>query len=77
MATIPIAPPMNSKDLAYYLESTDNYHQPWLLVQLRLAKLAEEKDTLAPQEYADRLADIHRDLMTLGQWWTGRETEVF
>lgn len=68
---------MNSDDLARYLESTDSIHKPWLLVQLRLQKLQEQKAELSPEEFMDTLADIHADMMKLGEWWVGREDEVF
>jgi hypothetical protein len=68
---------MNSDDLAAYIEATDGIGKPWLLVQLRLYKLQEAKDTLSPSDYDRALADIHQDLMNLGEWWLGRELEVF
>jgi hypothetical protein len=49
----------------------------WLLVQLRLQKLAEQKINLSIEEYTLRLADIHQDMMNLGEWWLGMEGEVF
>ncbi len=68
---------MNSADLARYLEQTDSAHKPWLLVQLRLLKLHEERPLLSEGEYQQRLADIHTALMALGEWWLGREAEMF
>lgn len=68
---------MNSKDLAQYLETTDSITKPWLLVQLRLKKLAERQAAISADEYAQELADIHQDLMNLGQWWQGIEDQVF
>lgn len=68
---------MNSKELAQYIEATGSISKPWLLVQLRLKKLQESKDTLSPEDYAKQLADIHQDLMKLGEWWVGIEDEVF
>ena len=68
---------MNSDDLAKYIESTDGISKPWLLVQLRIAKLNEQRSQLSPEEYSQTLADIHQDLMNLGEWWIGREDEVF
>lgn len=68
---------MDSKDLAQYIESTNSFSKPWLLVQLRLKKLQEQRATLSPEVYAERLADIHADLMKLGEWWRGIEDEVF
>jgi hypothetical protein len=46
------------------------------LIQLRLQKL-KERDTISPEEYAQELADIHEDLMNLGEWWRGIEQEAF
>ncbi len=68
---------MNSKELAQYIEATDGISKPWLLIQLRLKKLQERSRTLEPQEYDRELADIHQDLMNLGEWWRGIEDEVF
>ena len=68
---------MDSKELAHYLEATDSISKPWLLVQLRLKKLEESRSLVSPEEYATNLADIHQDLMNLGEWWQGREEEVF
>lgn len=68
---------MNSKDLAQYIEATDGISKPWLLVQLRLKKLQEQRAKLSPEAYASELANIHEDLMNLGEWWHGIEDEVF
>jgi hypothetical protein len=68
---------MNSKELAQYLEATDSIAKPWLLVQLRLKKLEENKAAMSEDEYAYGLADIHQDLMNLGEWWRGMEDELF
>lgn len=68
---------MNSDSMARYMEETGNQFKPWLLLQLRLQKLKEMKDRLPPDEYMQRLNDIHADLMTLGEWWVDREDEVF
>lgn len=68
---------MNSNDLAQYLETTNGITKPWLLVQLRLKKLAERRAVISPDEYARELADIHQDLMNLGQWWQGIEDQAF
>ncbi len=68
---------MNSKDLAQYVEATNGISKPWLLVQMRLQKLQERRETLSAEEYARELADIHKDLMNLGEWWQGIESEVF
>lgn len=68
---------MDSQELAQYLETTDSISKSWLLVQLRLKKLEESRADLSPEVYAQKLADIHQDLMNLGEWWIGREDEVF
>ena len=68
---------MNSKNLAQYIEGINGISKPWLLVQLRLKKLAENKPNLSPEEYESKLQDIHQDLMNLGEWWLGQEEEVF
>jgi hypothetical protein len=68
---------MDSKALAQYIETTNSISKPWLLVQLRLKKLQERRATLSPEEYDRELADIHQGLMNLGEWWLGREDEVF
>ncbi|WP_304608045.1 hypothetical protein [Leptolyngbya ohadii] len=68
---------MNSDDLAKYLEATDGIHKPWLLAQLRLQKLQERREDITPNEYEQELADIHQSLMNLGEWWKGREDEMF
>jgi hypothetical protein len=68
---------MQSEEFAKYLGETGDYQKPWMLVQLRLSKLAEEKPDLSPAEYIARLEDIHQDMMKLGQWWKGQEDQVF
>jgi hypothetical protein len=68
---------IDSTDLARYIEATNGLAKPWLLAQLRLKKLQEQKETLLPEDYAAQLADIHQDLMNLGEWWIGIEDEVF
>jgi hypothetical protein len=70
-----VSDPLSSEKLAHYIEATDGLGKPWLLAQLRLAKLKENREHLTPEEYADTLANIHADLMQLGQWWKGRERE--
>ena len=67
----------NSADLARYLESRGELGKPWMWHLLRLAKLKEEKDSMEPQEFVERLALAHADLMRLGEFWKGREAEVF
>lgn len=68
---------MDSKELAQYIEATDSIAKPWLLLQLRLKKLQERRDTISEDEYVQELEDIHKDLMNLGEWWLGIEDEVF
>ena len=68
---------MDSKDLAKYIEDTGGISKPWLLLQLRLKKLEENKQNLSKKDYMSQLEDIHQDLMKIGEWWKGREGEVF
>lgn len=68
---------MHSDDLARYIESTDGLSKPWLLVQWQLQKLKERRHELSPEAYSEALAELHETLMGLGEWWVGRETEVF
>lgn len=68
---------MDSKELGQYIAATNGMSKPWLLLQLRLKKLEEEKDILEKHEYLARLQDIHEDMMKLGEWWKGIEGEVF
>jgi hypothetical protein len=68
---------MDSQDLAKYIEANQGISKPWLLIQLRLKKLKENKHNLSSEDYMESLADIHQDLMKLGEWWKGRENEVF
>ena len=68
---------MNSKEIANYIEATNGISKPWLLLQLRLKKLKEKRGELSQEEYLRQLEDIHQDLMKLGEWWKGREGEVF
>jgi len=67
----------DSADLARYLESRGELGKPWMWHLLRLAKLKEAKDTMEPQEFVERLGEAHADLMRLGEFWKGREEEVF
>lgn len=66
-----------SERLARYIEQTDGIAKPWLLAQLRLQKLQDDRDQLSPAEYAQALAEIHQALMQLGEWWAGNEDEAF
>ncbi|QEY31172.1 hypothetical protein EVJ50_01805 [Synechococcus sp. RSCCF101] len=71
------SPPPSSADLARYLEARGELSKPWMLQMLRLARLKEEKDTLDPDTYLERVREAHSDLMKLGAFWEGREAEVF
>lgn len=68
---------MDSQELAQYIEATNSISKPWLLVQLRLKKLQERQASISPDIYANELADIHEDLMKLGEWWRGIEDQAF
>jgi len=72
---IPPLPP--SRDLARYFEARGELAKPWNLHLLRLAKLREAQADMNPQEYLERLQQAHADLMQLGEFWKGREAEVF
>ncbi len=71
------APLPSSEDLARYLEARGELGKPWMWHLLRLTKLKESKDSLPPEEYMRRLQEAHADLMRLGEFWKGREAEVF
>ena len=44
---------------------------------LRLKMLKEAKPSMDPQLYLEKVQEAHADLMRLGQFWKGREQEVF
>ena len=67
----------SSDDLARYLEQSGELTKPWNLQMLRLKKLMEAKDSMDPQIYLEKVQEAHADLMRLGQFWKGREQEVF
>lgn len=71
------SPTPSSQELARYLEQRGELGKPWMLQLLRLTKLKEAKDTMEPQEFLDRLQEAHADLIRLGEFWKGREQEVF
>jgi hypothetical protein len=71
------SPTPSSQELARYLEQRGELGKPWMLQLLRLTKLKEAKDTMEPQEFLERLQEAHADLMRLGEFWKGREQEVF
>ncbi len=68
---------MPSEQLAQFIEKTDGISKPWLLVLLRLRKLQERKADIPEEMYLTELADLHQDMMNLGEWWVGIEDEVF
>jgi hypothetical protein len=67
----------SSEELALYLEQRGELGKPWMLQLLRLTKLKEAKESMDPTEYVEKLAEAHADLMRLGEFWKGREQEVF
>ena len=67
----------SSEDLACYLEQRGELTKPWNLQMLRLKKLKESKESMDPQLYLRKVQEAHADLMRLGQFWKGREQEVF
>lgn len=69
--------PMHSNEWAHYIEATQGLSKPWLLLQWRLQKLQERKEQLEPEEYAVAIAKLHQELMDLGEWWLGQESDVF
>jgi hypothetical protein len=71
------APLPNSEDLARYLEQRGELGKPWMWHLLRLTKLKEEQASMDPNEFVNRLQEAHADLMRLGEFWKGREAEVF
>jgi hypothetical protein len=70
-------PELNSTNLARFIEETDGISKPWLLLQLRLQKLKERRSELSDLEYEAALKELHQDLMKLGEWWVGIESQVF
>jgi hypothetical protein len=68
---------MNSRDLARYIEENNGITKPWLLIQLRLKMLEERRSELLPHEYIEAIEELHGELMKLGEFWVGREDEVF
>lgn len=68
---------MDLKDIAQYIEITDGASKPWLLIQLRLKRLEADRPHLDLDTYHERLQELHRDMMALGEWWVGREEELF
>ncbi|NJM98806.1 MAG: hypothetical protein HC800_18105 [Phormidesmis sp. RL_2_1] len=68
---------MTSEELAKYIEATDSIGKPWLLIQLRLSKLKERRHDMSTEAFNRQLADLHGELMQLGEWWIGQEQDVF
>ncbi|MEM6449641.1 MAG: hypothetical protein AAF703_04925 [Cyanobacteria bacterium P01_D01_bin.105] len=68
---------MDSHQLAKYIEETNGITKPWLLIQLRLAKLKERRDEMTTEEFNRQLSELHTELMKLGEWWKGQEDKVF
>jgi hypothetical protein len=64
-------------DLARYLEQRGDLSKPWALQLLRLSKLKEARDSMDPADYVRCVQEAHADLMRLGEFWKGREQEVF
>ena len=64
-------------ELAQYLESRGELSKPWNLQLLRLAKLKDSRNQWNQEEYLSAIKDAHADLMRLGEFWKGREAEVF
>ena len=77
MGAVPGPATPSSEELARYLEQRGELSKPWMLQLLRLTKLKEAKDSMDPGEYMAALAEAHADLMRLGEFWKGREQEVF
>ena len=67
----------SSADLARYLEERGELGKPWMLQMLRLSKLKEARDQMSPETYLKSIQEAHADLMRLGEFWKGREAEVF
>lgn len=74
MAAGPLPHP---SDLARYMEARGEQGKPWMWHLLRLSKLQEAKDSMDPQQFLEQVQQAHADLMRLGEFWKGREAEVF
>ena len=48
-----------------------------MLQMLRLAKLKEARGSMSEEDYMCSIKEAHSDLMRLGEFWKGREAEVF
>lgn len=71
------SPSPSSADLARYLEQRGELGKPWMWHLLRLTKLKEARETMDPELYLRQVQEAHADLMRLGEFWKGREAEVF
>ena len=69
--------PPSAAELARYLESRGDLSKPWMLQMLRLAKLKEALGSMSEEDYMCSIKEAHSDLMRLGEFWKGREAEVF
>ena len=69
--------PPSAAELARYLESRGDLIKPWMLQMLRLAKLKETRGSMSQEDYMCSIRQAHSDLMRLGEFWKGREAEVF
>ena len=69
--------PPSAAELARYLESRGELSKPWMLQMLRLAKLKETRGSMSQEDYMCSIRQAHSDLMRLGEFWKGREAEVF
>ena len=58
-------PTPSSEDLARYLEARGELGKPWMWHLLRLTKLKESKDSMAPDEFLASLHEAHADLMQI------------
>ena len=67
----------SSAELARYLEQRGELSKPWMLHMLRLSKLKEARDQMTPETYLKSIQEAHADLMRLGEFWKGREQEIF
>jgi hypothetical protein len=71
------SPTPSSADLARYLEQRGELAKPWMWHLLRQVKLKESLATKSPDEVLESVQDAHADLLRLGEFWKGREAEVF
>ena len=69
--------PPSAAEVARYLGSRGDLSKPWMLQILRLAKLKEARGSMSQEDYICSLKEAHSDLMRLGEFWKGREAEVF